>query len=125
VQCIKLFFSFLIPVKRISGLTILGNRNHNERKNKNTHYIQDVPFLSVCLCGKAMICRGEIYQLPIRKLILDVYSCHGRTDVIVVTLHESDLRTSVIFKQHSEHEGSNYTQTVLAAPPVRLFHTVP
>jgi len=112
-------------VKRISGLTVLGNRNHGEKKNKNTHYIQDVPFRSVCLCGKAMIRRGDIYQLPIWKLILDVYSCHGRTDVIVVTFHESDLRTSVIFKQHSELKGSNCTQTVLAAPPVMLRHTVP
>jgi len=111
-------------VKCISGLTIPGKRNHSERKNKNTHYIQDVPFRSVCLCGKAMIRRGEIYQLPIWKLILDVYSCHGGTDVIVVTLHESDLRTSVIFKQHSELKGSNCTQTVLAAPPVRLLHAV-
>ena len=111
-------------MKRISGLTILGNRNHSERKNKNTHCIQDVPFRSVCLCGKAMIRRGEIYHLPIWKLILDVYSCHGCTDVIVVTLLESDLRTSVIFKQHSELKGSNCTLTVLAAPPVRLLHIV-
>jgi len=88
-------------VKRTSDLTILGNRNHSERKNKNTHYIQGVPFRSVSLCGKAMIRRGEIYHLPIWKLIVVVYSCHGPTDVIVVTLHESDLRTSVIFKQHS------------------------
>jgi len=51
-----------------------------------------------------MIRRGEIYQLPIWKLIVDVYSFRGRGDVIVVTLHESDLRTSVIFKQHSELE---------------------
>ena len=85
-------------MKHISGLTVLGNRNHSERKNKDTHYIQDVLFLSVCLCGKAMIRRGEIYQLPIWKLIVDVYSFRGRSDVIVVTLHEWDLRTSVIFK---------------------------
>jgi len=71
-----------------------------------------------------MILRSKIYQLPIWKLIVDVYSCHGRTDVIVVTLHESDLRTSVIFKQHSELKGSNCTQTILAAPPVRLLHIV-
>jgi len=71
-----------------------------------------------------MISRGEIYQLPIWKLIVDVYSFRGRGDVIVVTLHESDLRTSVIFKQHSELKGSNCTRTVLAAPPVRLLHIV-
>jgi len=111
-------------VKRISGLTILGNRNHSERKNKNTHYIQYVPFLSVCLCGKAMKRRGEIYQLPIWKLVIDKYSCHGRSDDIVVTLHESDLRKSVIFKQHSELKGSNSTRTILAASPVRLLHIV-
>ena len=111
-------------MKRISGLTIVGNRNHSERKNKNTHSIRNVPFRSVCLCGKAMTRRGEIYQLPTWKIIVDVYSCHGRTDVIVVTYHESDLRTSVIFKQHSGLKGSNCTQTVFAAPPVRLLHTV-
>ena len=111
-------------MKHISGLTILGNRNNSEKKNKNTHYIHDVPFLSVCLCGKAMIRRGEIYHLPIWKLIVDVYSFRGRGDAIVVTLHESDLRISVIFKQHSELKGSNSTRTVLAAPPVRLLHIV-
>jgi len=94
----------VIPVKRISDLTILGNRNHSERKNKNTHYIQDVLFRSVSLCGKSMIRKGEIYQLPIWKLIFGVrvYSYHGPSDDLVVTLNESDLRTSVIFKQHSE-----------------------
>jgi len=71
-----------------------------------------------------MIRRREIYQLPIWKLIVDVYSFRGRSDVIVVTLHESDLRTSVIFKQHSELKGSNSTRTVLAAPPVQLLHIV-
>jgi len=71
-----------------------------------------------------MIRRGEIYQLPIWKLIVDVYSFRGHSDVIVVTLHESDLRTSVIFKQHSELKGSNSTRTALAAPPVRLLHIV-
>jgi len=49
-----------------------------------------------------MIRRGESYQLPRWKLTVDVYSCHGLANAIVATLNESDLRTSVIFKQHSE-----------------------
>jgi len=36
--------------------------------------------------------------LPIWKLIVDVYSCHDND----ITFHESELRISVIFKQHSE-----------------------
>ena len=73
---------------------------------------------------KLVIYKGEIYQLPIWNLIVDVYSWHGRSDVIVITLHESDLRTFVILKQNCELKGSNSTRTVLAAPTVRLLHIV-
>ena len=128
-------FSFLCVMNKISflisdsceayiWLDYTREQKSQRKEEQKLHYIQDVPFRSVCLCGKAMILRGEIYQLPIRKLIVDVYSCHGSNDVIVVTLHESDPRTSVIFKQHFELKGSNCTQTVLAAPPVRLLHTL-
>jgi hypothetical protein len=128
-------FSFLCVMHKISLLISYSceayiwldytSEQKSQRKEKHKHTLYTgCPFRSVCLCGKAKIRRGEIYQLPRWKLIVDVYSCHGRTDVIGVTLHESDLRTSVIFKQHSELKGSNCTQTVLAEPLVRLLHIV-
>jgi hypothetical protein len=92
-------FSFLCVMHKISSLIsdsceayiwldyTSEKKSQRKEKHKHTHHIQGVPFPSVCLCGKAMIRKGEIYQLPSWKLIGDVYSCHQRTDVIVVTLH--------------------------------------
>jgi len=128
-------FSFLCVMHKISFLISdsceaciwldYTSEQKSQRKEKQKHTLPTgCPVLIHRLCGKAMIRRGEMCQLPIWKLIVVVYNCHGRTDVIVITSHESELRTCVIFKQHSELKGSNCTQTGLAALPVRLLHIV-